>query len=274
MNEEEYFKKFSSAILSFTTNYFSNIVLKIVELEDYVNEPKRFFYTLTHKTVSTLEASNIFIRNFETKSNYNSSLFILLRSAIADIILAEYVIKRGKTDKERTELIPRIYFDHVDNMIDSLNRAARKAYGWNDQEVDDKIRMIKESKKQYFDSDGKPKLNPIRTSPFTLTFKMFSEISNPLSQEYDLLRRSFDLYSQFSKFEHFGDLTFHLVHRAFEEKQKETILYDLYDAVRMICFALTNYMNLWDDLPISTKKTVQELTSEINQFHPSKIKYT
>ncbi len=248
--------------------------MKIIELEDYVVEPKRFFYTLIHKTVSTLEASNIFVRNFELKSNYNSSLFILLRSAISDIILAEYVIKRGKTDEERAELIPRIYFDHVDNMIDSLNKAARKAYGWSDKEVDDNIRLIKESKKQYFKVDGKPKLKPIRTSPYTLTFKMFSEISNPLSTEYDLLRRSFDLYSQFSKFEHFGDLTFYLVHRAYEEKQKESILYDLYDGIRVICFALSNYMNLWDDIPTSTKKTVEKLTSEVNQFHPSTIKYT
>lgn len=162
----------------------------------------------------------------------------------------------------------------MDNIIDSLNRAARKAYGWNDQEVHDKIQIIKESKKQYFDSDGNPKLNPIRTSPFTLTFKMFSEISNPLSKEYDLLRRSFDLYSQFSKFEHFGDLTFHLVHRAFEETEKETILYDLYDGVSMTCFALTNYMNLWDDIPASTKESIQKLTTKVNQFHPSIIKYT
>lgn len=248
--------------------------MKIVELEDYVDEPKRFFYTLIHKTVSTLEASNLFVRNFEIKSNYNSSLFILLRSAIADIILAEYVIKRGKTDEERAELIPRIYFDHVDNIINSLKKSACKAYGWNEQEMQDKIQVIKESKKQYFDSDGNPKFKPIPTSPFTLTFKIFSEIPNPLSKEYDLLRRSFDLYSQFSKFEHFGDLTFHLVHRAFEEKQKETILYDLYDGVRMICFALANYMNLWDDIPVSTKERIQELTTEVNQFHPSTIKYT
>ena len=172
-----------------------------MNLEDYVDEPKRFFYTLIHKTVSTLESSNIFIRNFEIKSNYNSSLFILLRSAIADIILAEYVIKRGETDEKRAELIQRIYYDHVDNIINSLQKSARKAYGWNEQEMQDEIQAIKESKKQYFDSDGKPKFKPIPTSPFTLTFKMFSEISNPLSKEYDLLRRSFDLYSQFSKFE-------------------------------------------------------------------------
>lgn len=274
MSEEEYFKKFSSTILSFTTNYFNSVVLKIVDLEDYVDEPKRFFYTLIHKTVSTLEASNIFIRNFEIKNNYNSSLFILLRSAIADIVLAEYVIKRGETDEERAELIPRIYFDHVDNIIKSLKNSASKAYNWNEQEMQDKIEEIKESKKQYFDSHGNPKFKPISTSPFTLTGKMFSEISNPLSKEYDLLRRSFDLYSQFSKFEHFGDLTFYLVHRPFEEKQKETSLFDLYDGVRIICFALANYINLWDDISASTKERVQELTTEVNQFHPSIIKYT
>lgn len=273
MTEEEYFNKFSSAILEFTTNYFNTIVLKIIDLKDYVEEPKRFFYTLIHKTASTLEASNIFIRNFKNKSHYNSSIFILLRSAISDIILAEYVIKMGKTDEERAVLITRIYFDHVDNIIDSLKKSARKAYGWSEKEMQDKIQAIKNTKKEYFDSDGNPKFKPIKTSPFTLTNRIFSEISNPLSKEYDLLRRSFDLYSQFSKLDHFGDLTFHLIHIPFEDKHKETILYNLYDSVRMICFALTNYMNLWDDIPNSTKKRIHELTTEVNQFHPSIIKY-
>ena len=274
MQEEEYYEKFSSTILCFTTSYFESVVLKIVELEDYVDEPKRFFYTLIHKTVSTLEASNVFIRNFENKSNYNSSLFILLRSAFADIILAEYVIRKGKTDDERAKIIERIYFDHVNHIINSLKKSARKAYGWTEKEAEDKIQDIKEAKKQYFDPQGKPKISPIQTSPFALIFKMFSEISNPLSKEHDLLRRSFDLYSQFSKFEHFGDLTFQLVHRGFGIDQKVATLYDLYDSVGMICFALINYMILWDDIPTSTKNKIQELAMEVNQFDPSMIKYT
>ena len=277
MTREEYYTDFSSAILEFSTTYFTDVVMKIIELDDYLDEPKRFFYTLVHKTITNLEASNLFIRNFEIKSTYNSSLFVLLRASISDIILAEYVLKTGNSDKVSTDLISRIYFDHIENSINSINsikKNARKAYNWTEKETQEKIDEIKESKKQYFDENGIPKLKSLRTSPYSLTNQVFSEASDPLSSKHDLFRRAFDLYSLFSKFEHFGDFTFHLVHRPFYEKLKEPIAYDLYDGVRILCFALKNYIKLWDNIPEGTIQKITKLTTKITSFDPSKIKHT
>ena len=109
---EEYFKELSSLIMEFTTNYSHQVIQKILEKEEYITEPKRFYYTLIHKTNCTLDSANIFIRNFDSKRNYHSSLFILFRSILNDIILAEFIIINTENDNEKKELIERIYFDH------------------------------------------------------------------------------------------------------------------------------------------------------------------
>ncbi len=240
-----YFEKLSSLIKEFNTNYSKIIIQVILEKDEYLIEPKRFFYTLIHKMNSSLDAANIFVRNFDSKPNYHPALFIILRSVLNDIILAEYIISNTSNDNEKKQLINRIYFDHIDNVIKSCEKTLPILHNWNIAEKEKKINDLKEHKKKYFDKDGKALLKPFPTSPNLIIRKIFADKIK--TENSDLLKIAYDLYSVFSKFEHFGELSFDLTHKGYDEDSQEDLRSELHYCIRIVIASLRNYSRVWED---------------------------
>ncbi len=265
---EEYFIELSSFIKEFTTDYSTQIIHKILDKEQYVTEPKKFFYTLIHKTNCSLDAANIFIRNFDTKRNFHSSLFILLRSILNDIILAEYIIISTKNDNEKKQVIEQIYFDHVENILKTCEKTLPQLHQWNSKQKLEHIESIKRNSR-FFDSDGKSKIKAIPTNPNQIIRKIFANKLNDNSSK--LLKIAFDQFDLFSKFEHFGELSFKLTHRGYDDKENENLRYEVHFSIRIIIAALINYSNLWDEDFEIDKERFKILLTEITELLPGKI---
>jgi hypothetical protein len=265
---EAYFKELSSLIMEFTTNYSQQVIQKILEKEEYITEPKRFYYTLIHKTNCTLDSVNIFIRNFDSKRNYHSSLFILLRSILNDIILAEFIIINTENDVEKKELIERIYFDHIDNVIKTCEKTLRHLHRWNSEQTEKQIKDIKKNSR-FFDLKGEPKLKPIASSPNPIIRKIFAK--NLKEGNSKLLKIAFDQFSLFSKFEHFGELSFKLTHRGYDDNEQQNLRSELHYSIRIIISALNNYAKLWDEEININPEYFSKLLTEITELLPEKI---
>lgn len=265
---EEYFIELSSFIKEFTTDYAEQVIHKVLEKEEYITEPKRFFYTLIHKANCALDAANIFIRNFDSKRNFHSSLFVLLRSILNDIILAEFVIISTENDEEKKEVIERIYFDHIENILKTCEKTLPQLHQWNPEKKFEHIESIKKNSR-FFDSDGNSKIKSIPTNPNQLIRKIFA---NKLkSDSSKLLKIAFDQFELFSKFEHFGELSFELIHRGYDDSKNNNLRYEVHFSIRIIIAALNNYSNLWDEDFEIDKEHFKTLQTEITELLPGKI---
>mgnify|MGYP006949408368 CR=1 FL=1 len=264
---EKYFEELSSLILEFTHNYRINIVNEITKENSYMVEPERFFYVIIHKTVCSLEASNIFIRNFDSRRDYHIPLFIILRTMLSDILTAEHITHCAVTEKDCNELIEEIYFDHLDNVIRTCNTSFRHIYQWSETETQHNINLIK-SNSRFYDLDGKAKRKSKSKSLTKLIVDIFSSVENKESVTHH--RRAFDLYGMYSKIEHLGELSFHLIHRGYDDDKQKTLWFDLYDTIIFIIGALMSYKNLWKELQYDTIY-FENLFRKIELMHPDKI---
>jgi len=246
MQIDEYFSDLASIILRFNKYYWENVLQKILETKDYSDEPKRFFYTVMHKTHNVLESANLYIHNFNIKKNYQTSLNILLRSILADIIVAEYVLISPKDDDERKILINRIYMDHVDKTYNSISRVYAKIEGLSDKEIEKAKEEFRSNRPQYFDDKGNIINKPLKTSVESIIKRIFSE--KPQNKHYKLLKMAFDNYDLFSKLEHLGDLSYALTHKVYYSEYVGKGFIKASDSINIAMCALINYCNCWDPI--------------------------
>jgi hypothetical protein len=269
LDTESYFKELSSLILTFTTEYRNQVVNKILEKDAYIKEPERFFYTLIHKTACSFEAANIFIRNFDSKRDYHPSLFIILRAILSDILVAEYITHCSESDEHSSELINGIYFDHVENIIRTCNTTLRHIYQWNENETELNINELKANSK-FYSLDGKATSKKVSTSLNSLIVKIWQSDKNKKHLIYH--RRIYDLYGIYSKFEHLGELSFHLTHRGYDDTKKDTLYFDLYDSIIFIVEALITYAKVWEEIINFNLTNCNELKQKIEKMNPKIIK--
>lgn len=263
---EGYFDKISSLVLEFTDLYHKSIIVKIVNSDDYITEPKRFFYTILLKSNSTIQATNILIRNFHTHSHYHPSIFILLRSILADIIVAEYIISLGRDNQKIKDNIHSINLDHIDRVNMIIDKYYSKHGILTPGEIEEAKQDLIANKKQYVDSNGKLKGKPLKTSPLKLVDRIFSQCS----KDYDkrLLTRAYDYYETFSKYEHLGEFSFYLVHKGFDMDKLDIAFNEVYQSIEIIFSGLLNYCNLWDFDKKDSIKQLNEIIREIHKVNP------
>ena len=268
LEPDQYFQQLSSLILKFTTKYFKKVVLEVIESKDDIDEIKRFYFTVISKTVNSLEASNILIRNFEIKRHYHPTLFIGLRSIVMDIIIAEYVIHQGKTDEARSNLIMSVYSDHIESTLTSLEKTDKLVYGWTDKRVEQNVEKLKELKPEYFDGNGKLKYDKL-PGHFGIIKQIFSNSNE--GEKLELLRRSYRLFSDLSKYVHLGDLSNWLIYKGYNDSKMKESTGDLHRTVRIALSALNNYAKLWDELDDKNLKELQQLENEIILMSPDRL---
>lgn len=268
MKAEIYFEKLSSLVLEFIVEYHKRYLISIIDKNDFEKEPKKFFYTIMHKTICSLEAGNIFIRNFDSKRSFHTPLFVILRSIISDIIIAEYLIRIPKTDDEGNLLIKQIYFDHYDNLIKNCEKTLCNLYRWSEKEKQEIINDLKKNE-EFFLPDGTPKVEPFKTSPSHIIRKIVSSRSDEKS--LIIIKKAYNLYDTFSKFEHLGSFSFKLTHRGYDDKEQEQLRFDLYDSIIVTIAALINYTKIWDDFSNEDYDFFKDLELKINKMHPGQI---
>lgn len=266
---DKYFSNISSTILKFTTNYHEKILNEILDSKDYTSEPKCFIYTVIRKTNDVLNALNFYIRNFDTHNHFQISIYILLRSILADIIVSEYVIIKGKNDIEREKIIKSIYLDHIDKTYSSIGRVYAKVKGWNTTEIDLKKKEFIKTRPYNFDENDKIVGKPFRTSPEKIMKIIFSQ--KPKDKNFRLLKNAFHYYDIFSKYEHLGDLSFHLIHRVYDSATIQNRFMEIYESINIVFSTLINYCNCWDEIFDNEKKELLLIQKEFHNMNPYKM---
>lgn len=269
LTAEQYFTELSSLILEFTTEYRIQVVNQVLTKNEYIKEPERFFYTLIHKTACSFEAANVFIRNFDSRREYHPSLFIILRAILSDILVAEYITYCSESDEHANELINGIYFDHIENVIKTCKTTYRNIYQWNEAETNSKINELK-SNSRFFTSEGIPTVKGLSTSLNKLIVKIWQSTKDKRVLYYH--RRIYGLYGIFSKFEHLGELSFHLTHKGYDDTKKESLYFDLYDSTVFIVVALLSYAKVWKDIVVYDLEYFKKLQKKIENMRPEIIK--
>jgi hypothetical protein len=268
LTAQEYFENLYSLVKGFLNDYRQNVVNQIMNSEDYVEEPKRFFYTLLQKTASTIDAASIYIYNFDHKRDCHSALFIILRATISDLLVTEYIFNCSETDDEALVKLERLYFDHIDNVVRLCDSTFRHIYQWNVSETETQKNNLK-ANSRFYDSDGKPKYERLPTSLNKLIVEMYSKEKDKQVLNYH--RRAYDLYNIFSKLEHLGELSFAMVHRGYDDKKQATLWFDLYDAILFIFLSLCAYPSIWEENLKYDKEHYLAIVNKIKELHPDRI---
>lgn len=264
---QTYFSKISSLVLKFTDLYYKKIIVKILDSEEYITEPKRFFYTIILKSNGTIQSSNILIRNFHTHNHYHPSIYILLRSVLADIIVAEYIISLGQDDQKINDTIHSINLDHIERLILMLDKFYLKHNILTPEKVEEAKQDLIVNKKQFIDKNCLLKGKPLKTSPSKLIDWIFSQCS----KDYDkrLLIRAFDYYETFSKYEHLGEFSFHLLHKGLDNSKLNNAFIEVYQSLEIIFSALLNYCNIWDFDKTEVIEQLKNIILELQKNNPS-----
>lgn len=267
---EQYFSDIASTILKFTNFYHKRILNNIVDSNDYIDEPKRFIYTVIRKTKDVLEAISVYIKYFDTYNHYQISIYILLRSILSDIIFTEYVIIIGKEDIDKEKIIKSIYIDHIDKVYKSIdtNGVYAKMKNSSPSEIENIKKDFISMKPEYFDENGKiiGKPSPTLTGIIKTIFSQ-----KPKNKNYKLLETAFHYYDMFSKYEHLGELSFYLVHRVYNSDTTKNRFFEIFQCIDLAFSALINYCNCWDERFKSEIKELMSIQKEFHNMHPNKM---
>jgi hypothetical protein len=259
---EKYFDNISSIILRFTDLYHSDIILKVIDSNNFDSEQKRIFFTIILKSNSSVQATNILIRNFHTHNHFHPSIYILLRSILSDIILAEYIISLGKDENLMNNKIHSIYLDHIDRTIKLLDNFYSKYSIWTPSEIEQVKKDLKTNKETYLDKSGQLKGKPLKATTDKLINIILSETSP--SKDRRLIIRAYEYYDRFSKYEHFGAFSHQLFLRGFDAENIDIAFNEVYQSLEVIFSALINYSRIWD---FNKENTIQQLNNIIKEFH-------
>lgn len=226
-------EKYTSYLATLTNHVNQRIVIPIIERGLYQNEPQKFFYSLLFKINNGLESANLFILNIFNKPQFSDSLFIILRTLLADIINLDYIIAKSKgNDLKLNEYIENIYFDHIKFTMKNIE-VFQILYNESKTTIDEKKQELINSRKKYFDSSGNPKPHLKRLKSVAQMVKEIAgETKNNIPLDYLIL--AYEHYDIFSKYEHLGDLTFNLIHRSLKDDHKKRILSEIYHSVNVI----------------------------------------
>lgn len=176
----QYFEQLSSLVLEFIAVYKEDVFLKIVKSSEYKDEPQRFYYTIIHKTLSTLDAANFLLCNFDLKRNWHTPLFILLRPIISDLVIGEYVLwkyEKNRDELEMKKLIQGIYADHIDSILNCL-KSAKSIYDWTPEQLEEEKNKLKQSHPDLYDSEGNLKVPKVKTSVRSILKEMASQTNS------------------------------------------------------------------------------------------------
>lgn len=261
---DTFFENLSSAVLDFADTFHKDVVVRVLNESRYVEEPERFYYTIAHKTNSTLFTVNHVIRNFHTHYHTRIGMYILFRAIMADIVTAEYVTRQNPEDEDRKVMITRIYADHIYHTYRSIDKSVRHVFKFTDADVQKMQENLRLLHPVYFEGTDF-KIKELKTSVYTMA-KELALKSTGVSDLY-FIERAFNYYDLFSKYEHPGALSFHLTHRVYETKKMGVEYKELYACLQITLAFLVTIVNLWD----YDRKPFEALADKVLSFTPDKF---
>jgi hypothetical protein len=247
MEDEEIVSLYKD-LINFTTYTNLNYLDKLLIKSDFVNEPERFFYTILYKLNSGLDSCQLFIYNFNQTERHLDSLFLILRTLISDTLMALYVInKETNSNKDIENNIKRLYSDHLKFSLKNLTKYGDKVWSYTALEIHQKQLKIKTDYKEYF-LNNKLKYEPFRENIGEIASYLIKHHSNEISEL--LIVKGYDLYYFFSKYEHLGLLSFPLIHRQYDPKNKPAILRQIAEAFMVISCMIEYCLKHWKYLKV------------------------
>jgi hypothetical protein len=253
--------KYSSKIATLTFHLMNNVISKIWNDDSINKEPHKYLYTVLFKTNNALDTSNILTLNIIDKPTTTDSLFLILRTAISDLVIYEYLLRISKSDEDFENNIHRMYYDHIENTIKEMRKFYGNAYKESESKINEKIDELKSMNPNYFKEDGQPKFIPLKLSVSSMARKIISNKAENENLEYLITAK--ELYDRFSKYEHFGILTLDLIHRQFKEERLIEVFQDIFWANKVILFYVDNIIGIWLKKEDEEYKIFDDLRREI-----------
>jgi len=240
---KEEIEKYSSKIATITFHLVNKIISKIWDDDAINKEPYKYLYTILFKTNNALDTSNVLTNNIVEKPTTTDSLFLILRTAISDLVIYEYLIRISESDEELKNNIHQMYYDHIENTITEMRKFYRSAYKESEKKINEKIDELKSMYPKYFNEKGEPKFKPLKLSVSSMARNIISNKTK--NENLDYLITAKELYDRFSKYEHFGILTLDLTHRQFKGERLNEVFQDIFWANKVILFYIDNLIGIW-----------------------------
>jgi hypothetical protein len=257
--------EYSNKLRTIVDIVHKNVIVQI-KLDDLKEEPKKFLYTLLFKINNGLCTASLLIINIRGSGYVTDSIFILLRTLLSDVLTLHYLLFKSKgSDDEFKLLIDSLYFDHINFTINTSLPAFVKLYKEDQTTLKTKVEELKVAKKEFFDSNGKPKSH---LKSLTSIYGMIKEIGSQTSKitQLDYFTIGAEHYDIFSKYEHLGDLTFHMIHRTFDATREQEVLTNIYHAVNVILHYQKIALQGFYEKESETFKAFDKLRMDIGQF--------
>ncbi|GAA5089289.1 hypothetical protein GCM10023210_13910 [Chryseobacterium ginsengisoli] len=203
--------------------------------ERYQQVTDRFYYTIFMKIRMLLDGIFLQVYNLDNKPHYGMGVALQMRTAMLDLLGLYYVIDEIDDEEVQLERVCRIMADHV-------------KYTWNEFTKDEKDQVRKDWP-DLFDVDGNlKKFSNVTTKIFMAGIvKQGNTI-----KEAEMIK---PIYDFFSKLEHNGAFTFHLIHQAYSPSRNEKLKGLIKEAIVNCAIALKLICYHWvlTDDPLITK---------------------
>lgn len=241
-------ERFSVALHDYTALVHAQVLPEIKALQHTLrDEPYVYNYTVLHKLNSALGACAFLMKEVGTRRHFSDSIFLILRASISDSLMFCHILNKSDGNHEKMNaLIKSLYFDHYDYAFKDpeLVSAVR---GVTLAEVEAEILELKTDNPEFFDGGGKPRVPSWKTSVrTTLKFAVSNDVDPNLRQ---FMKNMFGYYELFSKYEHFGFMTFSLTHRHERTEELEKVPFQIMDSIiNLIIPTYGHAIALWPDV--------------------------
>jgi hypothetical protein len=235
--------------VAFTQYVNLKYVNEIKNTGDIRQEAKIFLYTILYKLNNGLNSCHLFINNTKESERHLDSLCVILRTLISDSLMTLYVIKKDYTTDEAIEknILP-LYTDHLKYGLSNLQRFGRKFWGYSEKQMKDEELKIKTTYSKFFNKDGSFKYKSKGMSIGDVADYLVSNDANIGNK--NLVIKAQNLYSFFSKYEHLGILSFGLIHRQHDEKNRATIIRQIVEAILVIGNTIEFCLHIWKQFDV------------------------
>jgi hypothetical protein len=236
-------------LVAFTEYVDTKYVNAIQTSGDIRQESKIFLYTILYKLNNGLNSCHLFINNSKASERHFDSLFVILRTLISDSLMTLYVIKKDYTADEAIEKnIWPLYTDHLKYGLSNLKRFGKSFWGYTDQQIRDEEAKIKTSYGKFFNKDGSFVYKSRSLSIGDVSEYLVSNDANIGNK--NLVIKAQNLYSFFSKYEHLGILSFGLIHRQFNEKNKPVMIRQIIEAILVVGNTIEFCLHIWKQFDV------------------------
>lgn len=198
------------------------------------NEYRQFVFTILFKLANGLESVSLLYSQLNNKPQYSDTIFISLRALLADRITMDFLLFKSDFKTENIhERLEWIKYDHIKYTLDNL-KIFQSIYGSSNQEIELSKSDLKSRFPNYFDNEGNLKHSYKRLPSIGNMVKEIIAGTKKDTVFHHRLTLSYEHYDIYSKYEHLGQLTPHLVFRGYEPSQQESLFTEIQTCLHLL----------------------------------------